>query len=114
MKILNLDKIVSKRDTVIILDGVEHAMHVPTVKDYVDQMRKAEEITAAGSMDNPDTAVRMFDLTIETLMKSFPTIKREQFESLTLDQLTSIRELAEDATSNEMDSEEGGATGKAD
>lgn len=111
MKVLNLDKIETRRDVVIILGGVEHTMKSPTVKDYILQMKKAEEIGKLSEEDSIENASKMMDLTIETLMQSFPTVKREQFEELTIEQLEALRGIAESAAEEDAPTDEGEATG---
>ncbi len=114
MKVINLDKIVTRKDKVVILDGVEHALRSPTVKDYIDQMRTAKEIDDLTDTPTVETAQKVFELTIETLRRSFPTITNEQFHSLTMDQLNALRALAEDSSEAEApQSEQGEAQGKA-
>jgi hypothetical protein len=117
MKVLNLDKIVTRKDVVIVLDGAEHIMKSPTVKDYIDQIKKAEEITKLSEIESIESASKVLDLTIETLMKSFPTIKREQLENLSMEQLEAIRELVESSSNDDAPSEgdsEGEATGETE
>jgi hypothetical protein len=113
MKIVNLDKVQTRRDVAIVLDGVEHVMKSPTVKDYIDQMKRAEEIGKLQQDETLDSASRMMELTIDTLMKSFPTVTKEQFESLTIEQLEALRTLTEDASTEEAPTE-GEAAGKKD
>jgi hypothetical protein len=96
-KILNLDKIVTKREKVIVLGGVEHVMTTLTVKEYIAQMKSSQELNDLIQAEDLNSADKILNLTIETLMKVFPTITREQFEGLNMDQLSAIRELAEDA-----------------
>lgn len=113
MKVVNLDKIVTKKERVIILGGVEHVMHMPTVQDYIDQMKSAEEIQALSANSSQiDTASKMLELTIQTLRKSFPSITEEQFRSLNMDQLSALRMLAEDASAEDAASSEGEAQGE--
>jgi hypothetical protein len=110
MKVVNLDQIVTNKERAIILGGVEHVMHTPTVEDYIEQMKRAEKIEKLGGESELDTASKMLELTIETLLKSFPTVTEEQFRKLTMAQLSAIRMLAEDASSE--DAGEGEAQGE--
>lgn len=102
-KIVNLDSLSTKRDKVVVLGGVEHVMKTLTVKDYVEQMKASGKITDLLNEEETsiESAEKVMDLTIQALMKLFPTITLEQFESLTMDQLTAIRELAEDQAADE-------------
>lgn len=96
-KIINLDQLATKRDKVVVLGGEEHVMKTLTVKDYVQQMKASSQISElVKEEDSIESAERIMELTIEALMKVFPTITKDQFESLNMDQLTAIRELAED------------------
>jgi len=110
MQVVNLDKIVTRKDKVIILDGVEHVMRTPTVKDYIVQMKKAEQIQTLSETPSIESATKLLEITIETLMLSFPTIPQDTFESLNMDQLNALRALAE----GELEAEAtGGAEGEA-
>lgn len=97
-KIVNLDSLETKRDKVVILGGVEHVMKTLTVKDYIEQMKSSHELNKLAASEQLDEqgSERIMEITIEALMKIFPTISKEQFESLNMDQLNAIRELAED------------------
>lgn len=116
MKVLNLDKVKTRRDIVIVLGGVEHSMKSPTVKDYIEQMKRAESISKLSEENSLESASKMMELTIDTLRQSFPTVTRDDFESLTVEQLEALRELAEGSSEDEApkDDEEGEATGKED
>lgn len=103
-KILNLDQLVTKREKVVVLGGVEHVMATLTVKDYIQQMKTGAEINKIMQDTDGDlemNAEKAMTLTIEGLMKMFPTITKEQFESLNMDQLTALRELSEDYASDD-------------
>lgn len=96
-KIVNLDQLATKRDKVVVLGGVEHVMKTLTVKEYVQQMKASGEIQDLMSDENSIEGVeRIMEITIEALMKVFPTITKDEFEALNMDQLTAIRELSED------------------
>lgn len=112
-KILNLDKIQTKREKVIILNGEEHLMKIFTVKEYIYHMKKAEKLTKLNSEDI-DTLGAGLSATIDILMGAFPTVKREQFENLNMEQLTAIRGLIEEENDSDTAelSEEGEAPGE--
>lgn len=98
-KIVNLDKLATKRDKVVVLGGVEHPMKNLTVQDYVQQMKATQEIQNMVEEDNGiETTEKIMNLTIQALMFLFPTITKEQFESLNMDQLSAIRQLADEYT----------------
>jgi hypothetical protein len=114
MKIVNLDNITTKRDKIIVLGGVEHVMHTPTVQDYIEQMKQAEEINRvshSAEAEGIEGASQILNLTIATLLKSFPTLTDAQLRKLTMDQLNAIRMLADDAVEEEAP-QAGEATGK--
>jgi hypothetical protein len=113
-KILNLDKIETKRDKVVILEGVEHVMSTLTVKEYVNQMKKGVEIERLMEDETALSAERVLELSIDALAKVFPTITKEQFENLNIEQLTAIRALVEDQGTDDLESSqvEGEALGK--
>lgn len=116
-KIVNLDQLETKRDKVVILKGVEHVMTTLTVKDYIQQLKASAEIEKLTSTEDatPETADRIVELTIDALAKLFPSISRDELESLNMDQLNAIRGLAEDYTADEAPEGEptGESTGKA-
>jgi non-homologous end joining protein Ku len=97
-KIINLDQLATKRDKVVVLGGVEHVMATLTVKDYVQQMKSSTKINEILKQEEADleSTEMVMNLTIEALMKLFPSITKDQFESLNMEQLTAIRELSED------------------
>lgn len=106
-KILNLDKIETKREKVLILKGVEHAMVTFTVRDYIDQMKSIRELNDL-ELEDVDSPARALEITIDVLSKAFPTIKRKDFESLSMEQLSAIRELVEDTANSEAPQTETG------
>jgi uncharacterized membrane protein YjjP (DUF1212 family) len=113
-QILNLDKLETRREKVIILGGKEHVMKTLTVKEYIVQMKEAAELNKLVVSEDLDDATKIVDLTIDALLKLFPTITRDQFESLNMDQLTAIRKLAEEVSDDELETEDAGeVTGKA-
>lgn len=116
-KIINLDQLETKRDKVVVLGGKEHVMATLTVKDYIQQLKGQQELEKlASDVDaTPETADRIVELTISALQKLFPTITREQLESLNMEQLSAMRELADDYVADDApESEETGeSTGKA-
>lgn len=116
-KIINLDQLQTKRDKVVILGGVEHVMATLTVKDYINQLKAQTEIEklTANVEEDAQSADRIIELTIEALMKLFPTITKDQFESLNVDQLHAVRQLADAYTAEDAPEAEdvGESTGKA-
>lgn len=109
-KIVNLDQLVTKRDKVVVLNGKEHEMKTLTVKDYVLQMKAASQINEmvkAGD-ESIESAERVIELTVEALMKVFPTITKDEFEALNMEQLTAIRGLAEDFAAEDAPEPEAG------
>ena len=109
-KIIDLDKLATKQDKAVKLGGVEHYMKNLTVQDYVLQMKASSEINKMmeNGEDNVESAERIMELTIEALSKLFPTITIEQFNQFTMEQLTAIRELAEDFAAEEAPAPEAG------
>jgi hypothetical protein len=113
-KILNLDKLQTKREKAIILDGKEHVMKVFTVKEYIFHMREAEKLVKLDE-DSIDTLGAGLDATVNILLNAFPTVTREQFEGLNMEQLDAIRGLVDTTADEEAEvSEEGEVTGKAE
>jgi hypothetical protein len=109
-KILNLDTIQTKRDKAIILGGVEHVMKTLTVKEYIYHMKQAETLSKLGE-DSIDTLSAGLAATVNILTNAFPTVLREQFEDLSMEQLEAIRELV-DSSNDEVveDTDKSGET----
>lgn len=116
-KIINLDQLETKRDKVVVLGGEEHVMRTLTVKDYIQQLKKQQEIEKLSTNidDSPETADRIIELTVDALHTLFPTITREQLEGLNMDQLNAMRALADDYVADDAPETEetGESTGKA-
>lgn len=102
-KILNLDKIVTKNDKVIELNGKEHVMKTFTVKEYIYHMREAQALIKTGENDMVDTIENGFEATIKILCNAFPTIKKEEFEALTVGQLDAIMAFIEDKNNEDLE-----------
>jgi hypothetical protein len=115
-RIVNLDQLETKRDKVVVLGGVEHVMKTLTVKDYIHQLKAQAEIEKLATSEEAtiESADRLIEVTIDALVQLFPTITREQFEALTMEQLNAIRGLAEDQAEEEGPEAEptGESTGK--
>lgn len=113
-KVINLDKLETKKDRAVILNGKEHVMATLTVKDYIHQLKQQAEIDKLSKeVDGGaglEAADKIMEVTIEALGKLFPTIMREELEALTMEQLTAMRELAEEEV--EKDAPEAEATGE--
>jgi GTPase Era involved in 16S rRNA processing len=112
-KVINLDDLETRKDKVVILKGVEHVMKTLTVKDYVQQLKKQAEIEKLTTADTQtvETADRLIELTVDALAEVFPTIPRDQLESLNMEQLNAMRSLAEGYA--EEDAPEGEPTGES-
>lgn len=102
-QILNLDKLETRKDKVVILNGKEHIMKTLTVKDYIEQMKSASKIDTLTKDVDMNSANEILDITIEALSKCFPTIQREEFEALTFEQLTAMRELTEKISDDDVE-----------
>lgn len=102
-KIVNLDQLETRRDKVIILGGVEHVMKTLTIKEYIEQMKASTEINQMALDNSMENAEKIFSLSIEALMKAFPTVTKDQFNSLNLDQITAIRNLVEAENEGELE-----------
>lgn len=103
-KILNLDKIETKREKAIILGGVEHVMKTFTVKEYIYHMKEAAKLSKLDE-NNIDSLDQGLAATVSILMNAFPTVTKEQFDALTMDQLDAIRELVDDQTEEDLGQE---------
>jgi len=115
-KVINLDQLETRKDRAVILKGKEHIMKTLTVKDYILQLKTQQELEklSANVEQNPDTADRLIELTVDALSQLFPTIEREDLLSLNMDQLNAMRGLAEGFAEEEApDAEDTGeSTGK--
>lgn len=115
-QIVNLDKIETKREKIVILNGKEHFMRTLSVRDYIDQMKRSEQIEKLTVEADANSASKVLELTIEALDKLFPTIGMDALKELTFEQITMLRRLADANSAEELEGEvnEGEAEGETD
>lgn len=111
-KIVNLDKLDTRKEKIVILNGKEHIMRSLTVREYIAQMKASEEISKLSDESDLSAASRIFEITVEALHKVFPTIPLDELENLSMDQLTALKDLADDNATEEVADKEGEAKGK--
>lgn len=88
-KLLNIDEIVNEAPKhQIQLNGEMHEMHEPTVKDFIKNLRAFENLAESPS---PSQEVEMM---VDVVSRAFPTVKRSDFEEMSLDKINKIFEFA--------------------
>jgi hypothetical protein len=90
MKFLNLDKFTPQTGRFLRLGGVDHAIHGIGVGTFIDTT------IAVKNMDQTDIEAQL-KFTIDTILRLVPTLKREQLNPYTLDQLNQIAEFVRGA-----------------
>ena len=87
VKYIDLDKLVD--DAVVIkFKGVEHTLKPVTMKNFIVNVRDIQEIGTAPGIE------KEIELSVQMLVRAFPTMTRELFEEMTLDQLKQLTHLA--------------------
>lgn len=86
---IDLDKIVSKKAT-IRLNGTDHSIVAPTVEIFL-----ANIASVKGMSETPSVEEEM-EVAVEVLLRSFPTVKKEEFYALGLEQLQALQNFAQD------------------
>jgi len=86
IKFLDLDAVKPDTDYVISLNGTRHTMVQLTVANFLTNIRTASKPT--------DSLETQFAKITAAILRSFPTITKEEFEALTFDQLNQLREFA--------------------
>lgn len=83
MKFLNLDDL-AKHNRTLTIGGVEHVVEEMTVGNFI------ETTNAASKMGENPTFRQQVDATIDMILRSVPTLKREELNKLPLEKLTTI------------------------
>ena len=86
-KFINLDELVSEKIS-IRFKGVDHELKTVTVEDFIVNIKEIQEIGTAPGME------REIELTMNLLCRAFPTMTRDLFVSMTMDQMQKLTELA--------------------
>lgn len=109
-KFLDLDAIQPETIYTLKLNGKEHEMHEPSLGGYIESLQKIE------SMGLDATPTQELELTIEMILRAFPTLTRKDLEKLTISQVRQIGDYtlqasgqAEKAEDKDGESKEGNA-----
>jgi hypothetical protein len=68
-KILNIDELLQDSPMKVIVDGKEHLMKNPSMKDFLENMKDIEKLSAAPSI------VHETEITVRVIARSFPSLK---------------------------------------
>lgn len=91
-KLLNLDEIDPPVQKTVKLKGKVHEMATITVADMIAETRRQEDLQKNYG-DGVVPAAVIVDLMIEMVMKSFPTMTKEDVSGLTPEQLKALRDF---------------------
>jgi len=83
---LNLDDFETPVEKVLKLKGKEHVMQPMAVGAFIEQMKAAKKLDAAGEAD----IVAHLDQMVDMVDKVFPTVGRDTLESLSFEHLRAI------------------------
>jgi hypothetical protein len=87
-KFLDLDAFDTGNVITVKLGGETHTLRKATVRDFIDNTKAVQ---ALGVTEDLETQTQ---LTIDMLLKAFPTMKNEQLWELELEKLTAILDFA--------------------
>lgn len=93
---IDLDAVVSNPVT-ISFQGVDHKLKPVTVEDFVANMKEIQELGTAPGFD------KELDLTLRMLSRAFPSITKESFGSMSIEQMQRLV-----STIHEMNGQEAG------
>lgn len=113
MMVVDLDKLEIGNERQIKLNGKVHNMAPLTVKDYIFQLKKTEQIQKLQQnteMSDVDILSKAMEISIDAILQSFPTLSREDVESLKLPQMAAIRDAISSVGDDEINS---GAPGES-
>lgn len=89
MKYIDLDAVDPNANEVVIkLGGEEHKLVPITVEDFITNTKLVQSLGTSTDIE------KEFEIVINMLCRSFPTIKEDQFRKLPLEKLNRILEIA--------------------
>lgn len=107
-KILNIDELVQESPLTIHVDGEDHKMKIPTMEDFIKNLKDLEDLAAAPNM------LAETEATIRMIARAFPTLTEDrvrQFPMPAVEQLFAIiREADPDAKVDDKDAEGNGSS----
>lgn len=108
VKILNIDELVQEAPIVIVLGGEEHAMKIPTLEDFLMNMKDLEAMAAA-----PNMTVET-EMTIRMIARAFPSLTEERVRQMPMPAVERlfaiVREADPDAKIEDKDDEGNGSS----
>jgi hypothetical protein len=108
---LNLDEIAPAEERVIKLDGEEHNLKVLTVEDVIANARAADRMKATKD------EIEQFEILIEMVARSFPSVPAARWHKMSLQHLNAIFQFAQELgkeAEKEAQSEGNAPAAKAD
>lgn len=106
MKVLNLDALAPAKRT-LTLNGKTHAIEEMTVENFIATTKEAEDLEKKGG---EVTFADQIEATIGMILRSIPTLPREELRRLSIEQLSVISKFlrGEMDGDEETESSEGG------
>jgi hypothetical protein len=89
MKILNIDTF-AKVDRQITLGGVTFAVEEPTLQQFIDNLKAAEDLEKSTKAGATVPLSKSFDIAVETIKQSIPTMDEQIIRSLKVPAVTAI------------------------
>lgn len=111
-KMLNLDEMKPEVEKSITLHGENHVMKAMSVGEFIDMQRNIAKMDKLRK-DRPEDMevnVEEFELLVQMIDTSFPTISEADIRNLTLEQLNAIFDFTQEVVNENGESTEGNAT----
>ncbi len=93
-KLLNLDELKPDVLKTVVVDGERHEMRSLSVGEFIDVMRRLDEMK-----DKPITPDQEMRLMIDMIATSFPSLKRERIEGMSLAHIQAITNFVRESNS---------------
>lgn len=88
VKFLDLDALTSENEITIKLNGTVHKLQPLTVGDFINNTKLIQQLGTAADMETEIEAI------LTLLLRTFPTMKREELVNLPVQSLNAILEFA--------------------
>lgn len=88
MKVLNLDGFAQVKRQ-LSLKGVTHDVRETSVQQFIDNLAAAEALEAKGEK-TPETLSRQVTASVDAILESVPTMKRDELVSQPIEALSAI------------------------
>lgn len=89
MKILNVDQYANTTRQ-LSLGGTVYPVEEPTVQQFIDNLKAAEDLEKHGAPEAATTLSESFEQAVKTIVQAVPTIPVERVRSLKLPAMTAV------------------------